>query len=148
MSHTYYRCLSADLSKNHPASPAARRQAGHSPLYSTVQSSSTTTVPASALLKATDDKIGDTSDLPGDAENVVDAIVSLNSDMFKIIENDLISKDNANSLIKSYIDLLYNVKDKCRNGYFHKHRIDDYDTLCEKREMVLEAIARTIIFLK
>lgn len=71
-----------------------------------------------------------------------------NSDMFKIIENDLISKDNANSLVKSYIDLLYNVKDKCRNGYFHKHRIDDYDTLCEKREMVLEAIARTIIFLK
>ena len=71
-----------------------------------------------------------------------------NSDMFKIIDNDLISKDTANSLIKSYIDLLYNVKDKCRNGYFHKHRIDDYDTLCEKREMVLEAIARTIIFLK
>ena len=71
-----------------------------------------------------------------------------NSDMFKIIDNDLISKDTANSLIKSYIDLLYNVKDKCRNGYFHKHRIDGYDTLCEKREMVLEAIARTIIFLK
>lgn len=74
--------------------------------------------------------------------------VQNNSDMFKIIDNDLISKDTANSLIKSYIDLLYNVKDKCRNGYFHKHRIDDYDTLCEKREMVLEAIARTIIFLK
>lgn len=27
-------------------------------------------------------------------------------------------------------------------------KIDDYDTLCKKREMVLEAIARTIIFLK
>ena len=74
--------------------------------------------------------------------------VQNNSDMFKIIDNDLISKDTANSLIKSYIDLLYNVKDRCRDGYFHKHRIDDYDTLCEKREMVLEAIARTIIFLK
>lgn len=47
----------------------------------TVQSGSTTTVPASALLKTTDDKIGDTSDLPGDAGNVVDAIVSLNSDL-------------------------------------------------------------------
>ena len=50
-------------------------------LIATVQSSSTTTVPASALLKATDDKIGDTSVLSGDAKNVVDAIVSLNSDM-------------------------------------------------------------------
>ena len=47
----------------------------------TVQSGSTTTVPASALLKTTDDKIGATSDLPGDAKNVVDAIVSLNSDL-------------------------------------------------------------------
>lgn len=52
---------------------------------STIQSSSTNTVPASALLKATDDKIGDTSDLPGDAEDVVSAIVSLNSDLISRI---------------------------------------------------------------
>lgn len=47
----------------------------------TVQSGSTTTVPASALLKATDDKIGDTSSLPGDAGNVVSAINQLNSEL-------------------------------------------------------------------
>lgn len=47
---------------------------------SNVQSDSTTTVPSSALLKATDDKIGDTSSLPGDAGNVVSAINQLNSD--------------------------------------------------------------------
>lgn len=55
----------------------------------TVQSSSTTTVPASALLKSTDDKIGDTSDLPGDAENVVSALVSLNSDLQEKIPDQL-----------------------------------------------------------
>lgn len=48
---------------------------------SNVQSDSTTTVPSSALLKATDDKIGDTSSLPGDAGNVVSAITQLNSDI-------------------------------------------------------------------
>ena len=48
---------------------------------SNVQSDSTTTVPSSALLKSTDDKIGDTSSLPGDAGNVVSAINQLNSDM-------------------------------------------------------------------
>ena len=48
---------------------------------SNVQSDSTTTVPSSALLKATDDKIGDTSSLPGDAGNVVSAINQLNSDL-------------------------------------------------------------------
>ena len=71
-----------------------------------------------------------------------------NKEMFKIIGNDLISKEHTDLLITEYIKLLYNVKDKCRNGYFHKHRIDDYKTLCEKRKMVLEAIAKTIIFLK
>lgn len=55
----------------------------------TVQSDSTTTVPASALLKSTDDKIGDTSDLPGDAENVVSALVSLNSDLQEKIPDQL-----------------------------------------------------------
>lgn len=48
---------------------------------SNVQSDSTTTVPSSALLKATDDKIGDTSSLPGESSNVVSAITQLNSDM-------------------------------------------------------------------
>lgn len=48
---------------------------------SNVQSDSTTTVPSSALLKATDDKIGDTSSLPGESSNVVSAITQLNSDL-------------------------------------------------------------------
>ena len=47
---------------------------------SNVQSDITTTVPSSALLKSTYDKIGDTSSLPGDAGNVVSAINQLNSD--------------------------------------------------------------------
>lgn len=71
-----------------------------------------------------------------------------NKEMFKIHGDDMISKDNTNFLIKSYIELLYYVKDECRNGYFHKHRIDKYKDLCEKRDKVLEAIAKTIIFLK
>lgn len=71
-----------------------------------------------------------------------------NKEIFKIIDSNLISKENTDFIIQSYIDLLYDVKNKCRNGYFHKHRIDDYNTLCEKREKVLEAIAKTIIFLK
>lgn len=74
--------------------------------------------------------------------------VENNKEMFKIIDSNSISKENSDLLIQSYIDLLYEVKNKCRNGYFHKHRIDDYDTLRKKREMVLEAIAKTIIFLK
>lgn len=51
---------------------------------SNVQSDSTTTVPSSALLKATDDKIGDTSSLPGESSNVVSAITQLNSDFAAI----------------------------------------------------------------
>ena len=48
---------------------------------SNVQADSTSTVPSSALLKSTDDKIGDTSNLPGDASDVVSAITQLNSDI-------------------------------------------------------------------
>lgn len=48
---------------------------------SNVQADSTSTVPSSALLKSTDDKIGDTSNLPGDASDVVSAITQLNSDL-------------------------------------------------------------------
>lgn len=69
-------------------------------------------------------------------------------EMFKIPRENVISKENFDCFIESYIKLLYYVKDECRNGYFHKHRIDNYETLCEKRDKVLEAIARTIIFLK
>ena len=69
-------------------------------------------------------------------------------EMFKTLSEDIISKNNYEIYIKEYIDLLYYVKDECRNGYFHKERIDGYDSLCEKREKVLEAIAKTIILLK
>ena len=69
-------------------------------------------------------------------------------EMFKELNESIISKSNYEEYIKSYIELLYYVKDECRNGYFHKERIDDYNSLCEKREKVLEAIAKTIIFLK
>ena len=69
-------------------------------------------------------------------------------EMFRKSSEDKLSKDNYESLIKAYIKLLYYVKDECRNGFFHKERIDTYDSLCEKREAVLEAIARTIILLK
>ena len=45
----------------------------------TTLSSSDITVPASSLLKTTDDKIGDTSNLPVSTNNVVEAITQLNS---------------------------------------------------------------------
>lgn len=69
-------------------------------------------------------------------------------DMISLPSDNVISKDNFNSFIDDYIELLFYVKDECRNGYFHKHRIDDYDNLHKKREKVLEAIAKTIIILK
>ena len=70
------------------------------------------------------------------------------NEMFKKFSEDEMSKNNYDSFIESYIKLLYFVKDECRNGYFHKHRIDKYNELCEKRNKVLEAIAKTIIILK
>lgn len=69
-------------------------------------------------------------------------------DIIKRPSENLISKDNFDSIIKAYIDLLFYVKNECRNGYFHKHRIDNYESLCKKREKVMEAIAKTIIILK
>ena len=69
-------------------------------------------------------------------------------EMFRIIDENTICKDNYKEMKQSYIKLLYYVKDECRNGYFHKERIDDYNSLCEKRKKVLEAIAKTIILLK
>lgn len=66
--------------------------------------------------------------------------------MFNIQEN--ISKEHFTDIFESYIELLYDVKDNCRNGYFHKDRINKPKELKEKREKVLEAIAKTIIFLK
>lgn len=69
-------------------------------------------------------------------------------EMFIELNESIISKNNYAVYIKTYIELLYYVKDECRNGYFHKDRIDDYNSLCEKRKKVLEAIAKTIILLK
>lgn len=66
-------------------------------------------------------------------------------EMFKNIG---ISEQNKKIIFNNYIDLLYEVKNKCRNGYFHKHRLDSYDELRQKREKVLDAIAKTIILLK
>lgn len=50
----------------------------------TTLSSSDITVPASSLLKTTDDKIGDTSNLPVSTNNVVEAITQLNSNISDI----------------------------------------------------------------
>lgn len=50
----------------------------------TTLSSSDITVPASSLLKTTDDKIGDTSNLPVSTNNVVEAITQLNSNITNI----------------------------------------------------------------
>ena len=71
-----------------------------------------------------------------------------NKDMIKIPSDNVMSKNNFNAFVDSYIKLLIYVKDECRNGYFHKHRIDDYKTLNKKRKKVLEAIAKTIIILQ
>lgn len=68
--------------------------------------------------------------------------------MISLPGDDVISKENFNAFVDSYIELLFYVKDECRNGYFHKHRIDDYENLYKKRKKVLEAIAKTIIILK
>ena len=70
------------------------------------------------------------------------------NDIIKAPSENLISKEHFKYIVKSYIDLLFYVKNECRNGYFHKHRIDNYDSLCKKREKVMEAIAKTIIILK
>lgn len=55
----------------------------------TTLSSSDITVPASSLLKTTDDKIGDTSNLPVSTNNVVEAITQLNSNITGIQNNKL-----------------------------------------------------------
>lgn len=58
----------------------------------TTLSSSDITVPASSLLKTTDDKIGDTSNLPVSTNNVVEAITQLNSNLATAIySTDLMS---------------------------------------------------------
>ncbi len=80
--------------------------------------------------------------------NALISYIMNHKEMFKFPNDNVISKVKYDSIIKSYIELLFYVKDECRNGYFHKHRIDTYDALREKREKVLEAIAKTIIFLK
>ena len=53
-------------------------------------------------------------------------------DIINSPSDNVISKENFNSFIDSYIELLFYVKNECRNGYFHKHRIDKYKELCEK----------------
>ena len=69
-------------------------------------------------------------------------------DIFKTPDENIISKSNFNSFVDSYINLLFYVKNECRNGYFHKHRIDSYKSLSKKRDKVIEALAKTIILLK
>ena len=69
---------------------------------SNVQADSTSTVPSSALLKSTDDKIGDTSNLPGDASDVVSAITQLNSGTINTIDIGPITTDNAGRFIINY----------------------------------------------
>lgn len=64
---------------------------------SNVQADSTSTVPSSALLKSTDDKIGDTSNLPGDASDMVSAITQLNSDMQNHFPPGLIWQTNSSN---------------------------------------------------
>ena len=44
-------------------------------------------------------------------------------------------------------ELLY-VKDECRNGYFHKDRIDTYEQLIEKRNKAFEVLIEIAILLK
>ena len=86
--------------------------------------------------------------LPGDKD--IDDRIMLDS-MIKLI------KDNKDKLlrqeIQNYIDdekydefikHLNIVKDKCRNGYFHKDRMDSYKSLHEKREFVFHTIVETI----
>lgn len=88
---------------------------------SNVQSDSTTTVPSSALLKATDDKIGDTSSLPGDAGNVVSAINQLNSDINsmrlqgKLIGNTQFEGQDENSIVTNGF---YTIVSPSANGPF------------------------------
>ena len=78
--------------------------------------------------------------------NKMIAYIKEHKNMFKIQED--ISNEHFTAIFESYIELLYNVKDNCRNGYFHKDRINKPNELKEKRKKVLEAIAKTIIFLK
>jgi hypothetical protein len=86
--------------------------------------------------------------LPGDKD--IDDRIMLDS-MIKLI------KENKDKLlrqeIQKYIDdekydefikHLNIVKDKCRNGYFHKDRMDSYESLHEKREFVFHTIVETI----
>ena len=86
--------------------------------------------------------------LPGDKD--IDDRIMLDS-MIKLI------KENKDKLlrqeIQNYIDdekydefikHLNIVRDKCRNGYFHKDRMDSYESLHEKREFVFHTIVETI----
>ena len=62
---------------------------------STVQTDSNTTVPASSLLKATDDKIGDVTGLPEGVSNLAEAYAQLNSDIETIGDWKVIKQGNG-----------------------------------------------------
>lgn len=74
--------------------------------------------------------------------------IKINRNIIRMPCDNVISKEHYKYFVESYFNLLIYVKDECRNGYFHKHRIDTYDSLDKKREKVLEAIAKTIVILK
>lgn len=60
-------------------------------------------------------------------------------DILKIIQNDQFDE---------YVTNLLFIKDECRNGYFHKDRLDNKKQTDCKREKLLEGIIETLILLK
>ena len=97
---------------------------------SNVQSDSTTTVPSSALLKATDDKIGDTSSLPGDAGNVVSAINQLNSELVKSEDVTFTLNSESSTVLSKSISsaqAIYAVSILYNNDYYYAQISDKSD---------------------
>lgn len=76
------------------------------------------------------------------------AYIEKKRSMFRDVSESMIPREKIEIICNEYVELLYYVKDECRNGYFHKHRLDKYADLCKKRKKVLEAITKTVILLK
>ncbi len=78
----------------------------------------------------------------------------------KIMFKDMIDKINLNMIrpelkdkfddkqLELFKQELRYVKDECRNGYFHKERIDSYDSLMEKRNKAFKVLIEIAILLK
>ena len=71
--------------------------------------------------------------------------------------NSLIEKLNISMIkdeFKNEVDIqelkgkLKYIKDKCRNGYFHKHRIDNEETLIKNRFFTLQVFVEIVLLLK